>query len=68
MKIFLLSLIRFYQKYLPKPAQGCRFTPTCSRYFYQAIEKYGILHGSVLGLRRILRCHPGSVGGLDPLK
>jgi putative membrane protein insertion efficiency factor len=76
MKKFLLSLIRFYQKYLSfdtgfphqyfKTSKVCRFNPTCSEYTYQAIEKYGILLGSWLGLKRILRCHPFSRGGYDP--
>ncbi|MBI5613306.1 membrane protein insertion efficiency factor YidD [Candidatus Gottesmanbacteria bacterium] len=43
----------------------CRFTPTCSRYTYQAIERYGILYGSLLGVKRIVRCHPWSEGGRD---
>jgi putative membrane protein insertion efficiency factor len=67
MKRFVLKLIHLYQKYLPKPVWGCRFSPSCSRYSCQAIEKYGILHGSVLGFKRIIRCHPWSPGGYDPL-
>ena len=77
---FLLSLIRFYQKYLNRnnvflkgtfiaEAGGvCRFRPTCSQYTYQAIERYGSLKGLYLGFRRILRCHPWNVGGYYPLK
>lgn len=67
MKKLILSLIIFYQKYIPKAPDGCRFSPTCSHYCYQALEKYGILHGSSLGIRRVLRCHRGSPGGYDPL-
>jgi len=77
MKKIFLSLIRFYQRYLSFD-QGwakflfltdkvCRFRPTCSEYTYQAIEKYGILWGVWLGLKRIVRCHPWSKGGDDPL-
>jgi len=77
MKSFMLSLIRLYQKYL-SPDTGvfraawlvgsaCRFSPTCSEYTYQAVETYGIIRGSILGLRRILRCHPWSPGGFDPV-
>ncbi|HUW21199.1 MAG TPA: membrane protein insertion efficiency factor YidD [Candidatus Bathyarchaeia archaeon] len=45
----------------------CRFQPSCSQYAYQAIEKYGILRGSLLTLGRIFRCHPWSKGGQDPI-
>ena len=45
----------------------CRFEPTCSQYTYQAVEKYGVIKGLVLGLKRIIRCHPFSKGGFDPL-
>lgn len=78
MKNLVLQLIRFYQKakffHLPifqvlfMSDKVCRFQPTCSEYTYQAVEKYGILKGSWLGLKRILRCHPFSAGGDDPLK
>jgi len=46
---------------------GCRFYPTCSEYSHQAIRKYGIIRGSVLSLKRLLRCHPLSSGGYDPV-
>jgi len=46
----------------------CRYTPTCSEYTYQAIEKYGVLKGSLMGFGRILRCNPFSKGGHDPVK
>lgn len=46
----------------------CRFTPTCSDYTYQAIQKYGAAKGSWLGLKRIVRCAPWSKGGFDPVK
>ncbi|MDD2326512.1 MAG: membrane protein insertion efficiency factor YidD [Alphaproteobacteria bacterium] len=55
-------LARFY------PYPVCRFHPTCSEYGYQAVGKYGIIRGSWLTLKRILRCNPWSVGGEDPLK
>lgn len=45
----------------------CRFTPTCSQYTYEAVEKYGVFRGLWKGLLRILRCHPWSKGGADPL-
>ncbi len=66
---FVLFLIRLYHLSL-SPSLGphiCRFTPSCSIYTYQAISKYGILQGSFLGLKRVLRCHPWHPGGFDPL-
>ncbi len=45
----------------------CKYIPTCSEYFEQAVQKYGILKGSVIGFYRILRCNPFSKGGYDPL-
>lgn len=46
---------------------SCRFSPTCSEYFLQAVREWGALRGSWLGIRRLLRCHPFSAGGLDPV-
>ena len=78
MKQLILSLIRFYQKYLSLDTglakrlwltdKVCRFTPTCSEYTYQAVSRYGIIHGLWLGLKRIVRCHPWNKGGYDPVK
>ncbi len=60
--------IRFYQIYISPAAPGkCRFTPTCSHYYVQAVEKYGPIKGSYLGIRRILKCHPFHEGGYDPV-
>jgi len=73
----VLFAIQFYQRTLSFdhgplskifPFFGCRFYPSCSQYTYQAISKYGVIKGSWLGLKRILRCHPWSHGGHDPLK
>jgi len=78
MKKFLLKTIRFYQKYLSLDTgwakrlfitdKVCRFRPTCSEYTYQAIDKYGIIAGLWMGIKRICRCHPWSKGGYDPVK
>jgi putative membrane protein insertion efficiency factor len=64
----LIAIIRGYRTFIsPMFPPSCRFTPTCSEYFIQALEKYGIFRGSWLGMRRILRCHPFNPGGYDPL-
>ena len=59
MKQLLLAMIRFYRKQIsPCRAPCCRFTPTCSQYAMEAIEKYGALRGSWMALRRLSCCHP----------
>ena len=61
MKKLLLCLIRFYRRGIsPYTPPSCRFTPTCSQYAYEAINKYGILRGGWLAVKRLLRCHPFS--------
>ncbi len=67
-KIFILP-IRFYQKFISplKKAPSCRFRPTCSSYAIQAINKYGVIKGLFLAVKRILRCNPFNSGGYDPL-
>ena len=68
-KAVSLGLVRGYQYFIsPLLPPSCRFIPTCSTYTIQAIEKYGVVRGSLLGIRRILRCHPFSRGGYDPVR
>ncbi|NLA11398.1 MAG: membrane protein insertion efficiency factor YidD [Firmicutes bacterium] len=65
----LLWAIRVYRRHLsPLKAPTCRFYPSCSQYSYEAISKYGALRGSILGVKRILKCHPFHPGGYDPVK
>ena len=67
-KKFLVLIVRGYQKFIsPLLGNNCRFSPTCSEYFILAVEKYGVLRGTYLGGKRILRCHPFNPGGYDPL-
>jgi putative membrane protein insertion efficiency factor len=68
MKMVALALLRFYKKFIsPLLPPSCRFEPTCSVYMYQAIEKYGVIKGGWLGVKRISRCHPLNPGGFDPV-
>jgi len=76
LKRFVLGVIRLYQKTLSFDhgivgkifgERFCRFYPTCSQYTYEAIEKNGIVRGSLLGLKRVVRCHPWNDGGYDPV-
>ena len=65
----LIYLIRLYQKYIsPCFPKHCKYYPTCSEYTRQAVDKYGIIKGSLLGIIRILKCNPFSKGGVDLLK
>lgn len=63
----LVGLVRLYQLVLsPHVGGGCRFTPTCSNYAIQALERYGALKGTILAVHRILRCNPWGGHGFDP--
>jgi putative membrane protein insertion efficiency factor len=63
----LIGCVRVYQWTLsPLIGRQCRFHPSCSNYYIQAVEKYGPFRGSWRGLLRILRCHPFHPGGYDP--
>jgi putative membrane protein insertion efficiency factor len=69
MRDTILWLIKGYRRYLSPPLPPrCRFYPSCSRYAMEALERHGIFRGGYLAIRRILRCHPFSEGGCDPLK
>ncbi|MCB2184622.1 MAG: membrane protein insertion efficiency factor YidD [Desulfobulbaceae bacterium] len=69
MKRLLLFFIRGYQViFSPMLPPTCRFIPTCSQYAIEAIDRHGFMKGSWLACCRILRCHPFSRGGYDPVK
>ena len=66
-KLFLL-LIRFYQVAIsPHLGKNCRFVPTCSQYAMIAITRFGVIKGTYLAVRRLLKCHPFPEGGFDPV-
>lgn len=68
MKKIIISLVRGYQFVLsPWLGQSCRFTPTCSHYMIEAVERFGVFRGCGLGIWRIMRCHPFCDGGHDPV-
>ena len=64
----LVLPIRFYQRFIsPLFPPACRFTPTCSQYAVEALQKHGPLKGLWLAIRRLLRCHPWGGSGYDPV-
>jgi len=68
-KKIAILFVRFYQGAIsPYLMPSCRYTPTCSQYTIEAINKYGALKGSWMGLKRISRCHPWGGSGHDPVK
>lgn len=68
MKYPILWLIRAYQVTLSGlMPNACRFEPTCSRYTYEAVERFGALRGTWMGLKRLSRCRPGGGSGYDPV-
>jgi putative membrane protein insertion efficiency factor len=63
----LIGLVRLYQWTIsPMLGRRCRFEPSCSAYFIEAVRKYGAIRGSLRGVWRICRCHPWNPGGYDP--
>lgn len=72
MKKVLIRIISFYKSFISPGLElifgkACRFTPTCSEYTTEAIEKYGAFRGLFLGVKRFLRCHPLGPSGYDPV-
>lgn len=64
----LLTVIRFYRRWVsPMTPPSCRFTPTCSAYAEEAVQRFGGARGGWLALRRLLRCHPFGGSGYDPV-
>jgi putative membrane protein insertion efficiency factor len=68
-KKIIIFMIKVYRKYISplKRYPSCIYTPTCSLYALEALEKYGVIKGTYLAVRRILRCHPFHKGGYDPV-
>ena len=67
MKYILIGLIRVYQMLPFRSHDKCKFIPTCSTYGIEAITQYGSIKGTLLTIKRIIRCNPFSKGGYDPL-
>lgn len=68
MRQILIALIKLYRYAIsPYLAPSCRYTPTCSSYAIEAIERHGIFRGSWLAMRRVSRCHPWHEAGYDPV-
>lgn len=69
MRELVTGCLRFYKRWIsPMLPSACRFHPTCSEYMREAVERYGVLRGVSMGIRRLLRCHPFHAGGFDPVR
>ena len=67
-KYIFINIIKIYQRFIsPFFPSSCKFSPTCSKYGIEAINKYGPLKGGFITIKRILRCNPWSKGGYDPI-
>ncbi|WP_448823706.1 membrane protein insertion efficiency factor YidD [Capnocytophaga sp.] len=68
MKYLFIYLVRFYQVAIsPLKPPTCRYTPTCSQYTLEALQKYGLFKGGWLAIKRICSCHPWGGSGYDPV-
>ncbi len=67
-KLLFIKIIKIYQRFIsPFFPSSCKFSPSCSKYGIEAINKYGAIKGTFLTIKRILRCNPWSAGGYDPI-
>lgn len=67
-KLLFINLIKIYQRFIsPFFPSSCKFSPSCSKYGIEAINKHGAIKGLVLTVKRILKCNPWSKGGYDPI-
>jgi hypothetical protein len=66
--VIAVAILKGYQSYIsPMLGSNCRFSPTCSNYAIEAINRFGLIKGSWLACKRILKCHPLNAGGEDPV-
>ena len=67
-KLLFINIIKIYQRFIsPFFPSSCKFSPTCSKYGIEAINKHGAIKGLILTVKRILKCNPWSKGGYDPI-